>query len=67
MPDRRLAIYIDGASVHVGQNLRRDRNIRDRLRAAEPAWTVVELRAMDLTKGSGLVEAIWSRRVSERY
>jgi hypothetical protein len=41
VPERRLAIYIDGASVHVGQNLRRDRNIRDRLRTAEPAWTAV--------------------------
>lgn len=58
VPERRLAIYIDGASVHVGQNLRRDRNIRDRLRAAEPAWTVVELRAVDLVDGARLVEQL---------
>ena len=58
VPERRLAIYIDGASVHVGQNLRRDRNIRERLRAAEPAWKVVELRATDLGAGAALVERL---------
>lgn len=31
VPDRRLAIYIDGAAFHVGQRLRRDRFIRQRL------------------------------------
>ena len=34
--ERRLAIYVDGASVHVGRVLRRDRYIRDRLRTASP-------------------------------
>ncbi|MEW5724739.1 MAG: hypothetical protein AB1896_16625, partial [Thermodesulfobacteriota bacterium] len=41
LPDRRIAIYIDGAAFHAGVNLRRDRNIRDHLRQAEPAWRVV--------------------------
>jgi len=35
VPDRRLAIYIDGAAFHTGSNLRRDRYIRDRLRQAD--------------------------------
>ncbi len=48
MPDRRLAIYIDGVSFHTGRNLRRDRYIRDRLRNGNPAWNVVELHAQDL-------------------
>ena len=55
VPERRLAIYIDGASFHVGANLRRDRYIRDRLRNAEPPWQVEELRAQDLAQGAALV------------
>lgn len=58
VPEHRLAIYIDGASVHIGSNLRRDRHIRDRLRNADPPWTVVELRAQDLREGRGLVERL---------
>lgn len=50
--ERRLAICIDGASVHVGQNLRRDGNIRGRLRSTEPLGKVVELRATDLANSS---------------
>ena len=38
VPDRRLAIYIDGAAFHVGKNLHRDRSIRDRLRNGTPPW-----------------------------
>jgi len=44
----RVAIYVDGAAYHVGERLRRDRSIRDRLRNGEPPWRVVELRAQDL-------------------
>jgi hypothetical protein len=33
--DRRLAIYILGAALHVGQNLRRVRCIREKLRGRE--------------------------------
>jgi hypothetical protein len=58
VPSRRLAIYVDGAAFHVGVNLRRDRNIRDRLRNAEPPWSVVELRARDLSEGAALVNRI---------
>ena len=58
VPARRLAIYIDGAAFHTGQNLRRDRWIRDRLRNGTPPWTVVELRAADLAQGKALVEEI---------
>ena len=58
VPARRLAIYIDGAAFHTGQNLRRDRWIRDRLRNGTPPWTVVELRAADLAEGKALVEEI---------
>jgi hypothetical protein len=48
VPQRRLAIYIDGAAFHTGRNLRRDRSIRERLRhgirrgalksCARPIW-----------------------------
>lgn len=55
VPERRLAIYVDGAAWHTGANLRRDRAIRDRLRTATPPWTVVELRARDLGEGVPLV------------
>lgn len=48
VPERRLAIYIDGAAFHTGPNLRRDRYIRTRLASANPPWKVVELRAKDL-------------------
>jgi hypothetical protein len=55
VPERRLAIYIDGASVHVGSNLRRDRYIRGRLWNSNPPWRVEELRAQDLSRGAALV------------
>jgi superfamily II DNA/RNA helicase len=51
----RLAIYIDGASVHVGRRLRRDRIIRQRMKEANPSWRVIELHASDLTRGEKLV------------
>lgn len=51
---KRVAIYIDGAAFHCGANLRRDRFIRDRLRNGTPPWKVVELRAVDLARGSEL-------------
>ena len=58
LPERRLAIYVDGASVHVGSNLRRDRFIRNRLRKSTPPWIIVELRAHDLHEGAALVERL---------
>lgn len=60
IPERRIAIYVDGACFHTGMNLRRDRRIRERLRAGEPPWRVVELKANDLGKGAGLIREIKS-------
>jgi len=56
--ERRLAIYVDGASVHIGHVARRDGIIRERLRNAVPPWTVVELRATDLRQGKALVDRL---------
>lgn len=58
IPERRIAIYVDGAAFHVGQNLRRDKYIRDKLRRGSPPWKIVELRASDLAKGKNLIEEI---------
>lgn len=48
VPEKRLVIYVDGAAYHVGERLRRDRWIREKLRNGSPPWTVVELRVGDL-------------------
>ena len=56
VPERQLAIYVDGAAFHKGMNLRRDRFIRNRLRDA--GWQVVELRSPDLAEGKALVERL---------
>ena len=58
VPESRLVIYIDGATFHVGENLRRDRFIRARLRQSRPPWTVEELRVVDLGLGGALVERL---------
>jgi len=58
VPERRLAIYIDGAAFHTGERYRRDRFIRRRLREADPPWTIEELRATDLGQGALLVERL---------
>lgn len=58
IPEKRLAIYVDGASFHTGSNLRRDRFIRNRLRSGSPPWNVIELRAADLSRGTSLVEEL---------
>jgi len=58
VPERRLAIYIDGAAVHTGHVLRRDRYIRDQLRQGSPPWRVVELRATDLARGGAMVQEL---------
>jgi hypothetical protein len=55
---RKLAIYIDGAAFHVGQNLRRDRYIRNKLRSSQPPWRVEELTARDLARGEALVRGL---------
>jgi len=61
VPSRRLAIYVDGAAFHVGARLRRDRIIRNRLRDGSLRWTVVELRAADLSRGAALVQELTKR------
>lgn len=58
VPERRLAIYIDGAAFHSGANRARDQHLRERLRRGEPPWTVVELRAADLSRGAALVSGL---------
>jgi hypothetical protein len=60
VPERRLAIYIDSAAFHVGEHLRRDRFIRDRLRQGTPPWRIEELRAADLQHGATLVARLIS-------
>lgn len=56
--ERRLAIYIDGACFHTGVNLRRDRKIREALRAGTPPWTVLEFGAKDLSEGPNIAERV---------
>lgn len=63
VPERRLAIYIDGAAFHTGQRLRRDRWIRNRLREGPRPWRVAELRASDLARGRSLVAELQSNDV----
>ncbi|MEW6137145.1 MAG: DEAD/DEAH box helicase [Thermodesulfobacteriota bacterium] len=58
VPERRLAIYVDGAAFHIGANLRRDRYIRGRLRDGQPPWRVEELRASDLKAGESLIRRL---------
>jgi hypothetical protein len=56
----RVAIYVDGAAFHRGQRLRRDRAIREKLRAGTAGWRVVELRSSDLGRGDALVQELKS-------
>ncbi len=58
VPERRLAIYIDGAAFHVGERLRRDRFIRNRLVNGDPSWRVEELKASDLGRGAALISEL---------
>jgi hypothetical protein len=56
VPDKKLAIYIDSAKFHVGENLRRDRYIREKLRNGQPPWHVLELKAQDLNRISEIIK-----------
>jgi hypothetical protein len=47
-PEQRVAIYVDGASIHLGEVLCRDHRIEHRLSSISPAWTVVRLRRSDI-------------------
>lgn len=60
-PQQRVAVYVDGAAFHVGHNLRRDKAIRDKLRAASPPWTVVEIRAGTIEEGIAVLLAALGR------
>jgi hypothetical protein len=60
VPERRLAIYVDGAAFHTGERLRRDRFIRNRLGSGPTPWRVEELRASDLAQGAQLVARLTS-------
>jgi len=44
----KIAIYVDGASFHTGKRMRRDKSIREKLRAGTMGWRVVEVAARDL-------------------
>jgi len=57
-PASRVAVYVAGASVHVGHRARRDRLIRSRLSTVSPSWTVVELRASDLARPEEVVDRL---------
>jgi hypothetical protein len=47
-PDRRAAIYVDGASIHLGDVLCRDHRIEHRLQQLNPSWKVLRLRRRDI-------------------
>ena len=51
IPAMRVAMYVDGAAFHKGENLRRDRYIRERLSTADPPWRVIEIGARDIEEG----------------
>ncbi|MBI4651699.1 DEAD/DEAH box helicase [Candidatus Desantisbacteria bacterium] len=58
IPGRRIAIYIDSATFHVGQALRRDKYIREKLKNGSAPWKIVELKVQDLAKGKLLIDEI---------
>lgn len=58
VPENRIAIYVDGSAFHVGQNLRRDRFIRNRLRQTKPPWRVEEFLAADLAAGRAILDRL---------
>jgi Lhr-like helicase len=55
---RRVAIFIDGAAYHVGQRLRRDRAIRQRLSDGSQPWRVVAFTAADLANTARVLETL---------
>lgn len=58
IPERRLAIYIDGANYHVGGNVRRDRFIRKSLADANPPWCVLEFGHQDFREVAAVIAKI---------
>lgn len=55
---KRVAIYIDGASFHVGRRLRRDRLIRKRLQEGSSPWRVFEFRKHDLLDEQSIIKSL---------
>ena len=49
-PEKRIAIYVDGAAFHTADRLRRDSAIERRLQNMTPPWKVVRMRARDMTR-----------------
>jgi replicative superfamily II helicase len=47
-PAQRVAIYVDGASIHLGDVLCRDQRIEHRLKELNPSWIVLRLRKRDI-------------------
>jgi very-short-patch-repair endonuclease len=47
-PDQRVAIYVDGASIHLGQVLCRDHRIEHCSRLLDQPWSVLRLRRKDI-------------------
>jgi len=54
----KTAIYIDGASFHRGERLRRDRYIREKLRAGGAGWKVLAFGKADLVNAGAVVAAV---------
>ncbi len=50
IPDRRIAIYVDGLAFHTSDRLRRDKAIERRLNTLKPGWQVIRFTASDLRK-----------------
>jgi len=47
-PEQRLALYVDGASIHLVEVLCRDRRIEQRLQGLSPPWTALRLGRKDI-------------------
>jgi hypothetical protein len=43
-----VAVYVDGASIHLGQVLCRDHRIEYRLKQRDQPWSVLRLRRRDI-------------------
>lgn len=48
IPEKRVAIYVDGLAFHTADRLRRDKAIQRRLESLDRSWRVVRITANDL-------------------
>jgi very-short-patch-repair endonuclease len=53
--DKKILIYIDGASFHTGNRLRRDRAIRKSLTEGAEGWKVLEFTAQDFIDATATI------------